>query len=190
MRCPHCQYFTRTVAGWKVHVALSRKCLNIRQRQTDAQPQPQAEVSDAESLSSESSSSSSNSPLLPSRNPFFKFFKRNRKDRRPDLGASHSRTSLNSASTSTSESVDVPKGPIKDFHPTAADTYGRGKTILEEIHHSDQFAKQRNGNIYYPFVSKEDWEVAAWLIESGLSMAEIDKFLNLPFVSEMSSASL
>ncbi len=58
-------------------------------------------------------------------------------------------------------------------------------TVLEEIRKSDQFAEQRWGNIYYPFASKEDWEVAAWLIESGLSMGEIDKFLKLAFVSRI-----
>lgn len=141
---------------------------------------------DSDSSSSSSSSSSSNSPLLPSKNPFFKFFQRYRKDRRPDLHTdfSHSTTSVDTAGhDSNASSLDLPKEPIKEFHPTAADTYGVGKTVLDEIHESDQFAKQRGENVYFPFASKEDWEMGAWLIQSGLSMAEIDKFLKLSIVS-------
>jgi len=28
-------------------------------------------------------------------------------------------------------------------------------------------------NLYYPFASKQDWEMASWLLRSGLSMAAV-----------------
>lgn len=188
MRCPHCNSYTKTNTGWKIHLALSKKCRRVREEKACALAQEAH--SDLESSSSSSSSSSlpsssSDSPLLPSRNPFFKFLKRNRKDRIPhrQWNYSGSRTSFDSVNTgSSAASTDLPKEPFEEFHPVAADTYGTGKTVMEQIQHSDQYAKQRDRNIYHPFVSKEDWEMAAWLIESGLSMAEIDKFLHLTIV--------
>lgn len=187
MRCPHCNTFTKTNTGWKVHFALSQKCRKIRAQKANAQAEDAN--SDKESLSSSSSSSSSdssNSPLLPSRNPLFKFLRRNRRGRLPDRRSdgSGSRSSFDSADSITS-STDPPIEPFVEFHPTAADTYGRGKTTLDDVCDSDQFAEQRKGNMFHPFVSEEDWGVAAWLIESGLSMGEIDKFLKLTFVSSI-----
>jgi len=38
------------------------------------------------------------------------------------------------------------------------------------------------GNYYYPFASEEEWSLAIWLDESSLSLADIDKFLKLPYV--------
>ena len=46
---------------------------------------------------------------------------------------------------------------------------------------SDDFADQRQKNLYYPFASKEDWEMAAFLLRSGMSMALIDDFLKLHY---------
>jgi hypothetical protein len=50
----------------------------------------------------------------------------------------------------------------------------------------DDFAEERKKNLYYPFASKEEWEIAAFLLRSGMSMALIDDFLKLQFVSSIS----
>lgn len=68
-----------------------------------------------------------------------------------------------------------------DDHPTAAADKGKGKNILEHISLS-YFVEQRRTNVYYPFRNKDDWEVAAFLSNSSLSMAEIDTLLSLSFV--------
>lgn len=141
--CPHCKKLLRTTVGVKVHIALSKKCRAIRE-------QKEEEDTDSESFSTSSTSSSldSDSPLLPSRNPFFKFFKCYRKDRtsrttQQPSERSDSRSSLDSANSSSLSTADLPSEPFLEFHPTAADTYGRGKTVFEEMHESDQFAEQR-----------------------------------------------
>ena len=46
----------------------------------------------------------------------------------------------------------------------------------------DQFAEHRKINMYYPFASRQDWEVGSLLLRSGLSMAGIDSFLSLELV--------
>ena len=47
----------------------------------------------------------------------------------------------------------------------------------------DQYVKERKTNLYYPFASWDEWELAAFLLRSDLSMASIDSFLSLKLVS-------
>ncbi|KAG2060015.1 hypothetical protein BDR06DRAFT_842001, partial [Suillus hirtellus] len=37
----------------------------------------------------------------------------------------------------------------------------------------------------YPFSCKQDWEIASWLLHSGLSMGKIDSFLSLKMVRDL-----
>ena len=83
---------------------------------------------------------------------------------------------------------DVP-GPTNDgnpffqeFYPGASRTFGTGQTFID-IFDSDKFAEQREQFPYYPFSSKHEWELASFLLRSGLSMAAIDKFFKLQLVS-------
>lgn len=64
----------------------------------------------------------------------------------------------------------------------AAHEWGGGKTFMGNFD-LDDFADERKKNLYYPFASKEDWEMAAFLLRSGMSMALIDDFLKLQIVS-------
>lgn len=68
------------------------------------------------------------------------------------------------------------------YHPHAGETYGHGLTFLDTFN-GDPFAEHRKENIYYPFASRADWEVALFLLRSPLSKAEIDRFLKLGLVS-------
>ncbi len=78
--------------------------------------------------------------------------------------------------------------PREEF-PNAAHDWGAGKTFMGSFD-SDDFADQCQKNLYYPFASKEDWEMAAFLLRSGMSMALIDDFLKLQFVSTSLSSAL
>lgn len=69
-----------------------------------------------------------------------------------------------------------------DIFPGAGDTYGSGKTFMDNFH-SDHYAADRLNNIYYPFRNRSEWELASWLLRSGLSMRAIDDFLALELVS-------
>jgi len=46
----------------------------------------------------------------------------------------------------------------------------------------DQYSSFRKENLYYPFASWVDWQLASWLLCSHLSMAAIDSFLSLELV--------
>jgi hypothetical protein len=65
----------------------------------------------------------------------------------------------------------------------AAYGWGSGETFMDKFD-NDDFAEQRKTNLYYPFASKDDWEMAAFLLRSGMSMALIDDFLKLQLVSK------
>lgn len=86
------------------------------------------------------------------------------------------------ADNADSVNADAMGSMYRDEFPHAAHEWGPGKTFMEDFD-LDDFADQREANLYYPFASKEDWEIAAFLLRSGMSMALIDDFLNLRFVS-------
>lgn len=71
--------------------------------------------------------------------------------------------------------------PIIKEYPGAAQTYGKGKAFLDDFN-ADAYAEQHAINLYYPFSTKEEWELALFLLVSGMSMATITKFLSLKLV--------
>jgi len=66
--------------------------------------------------------------------------------------------------------------------PDASWTFGCGRTFMD-VFDQDQFADIRKDQLYYPFASKEEWELASFLLRSCMSMAAIDRFLKLSLVS-------
>lgn len=73
-------------------------------------------------------------------------------------------------------------GPCRDVFPDAAKVFGKGSTFMDRFD-DDENASMREDNLFYPFASREDWELASWLSRSSLSMASIDSFLSLELVS-------
>ncbi|KAJ3515847.1 hypothetical protein NLJ89_g1501 [Agrocybe chaxingu] len=70
------------------------------------------------------------------------------------------------------------KGFFSESYPHASTTFGQGETFMD-LFNSDEHAGKRQENIYYPFASKAEWELASYLLRSGLSMTAIDNFLKL-----------
>ncbi|KAJ7746028.1 hypothetical protein B0H16DRAFT_1321423, partial [Mycena metata] len=75
-------------------------------------------------------------------------------------------------------------GPTKDFYEGAAETFDGGETFQDKFQ-QDRYAKQRETNLHYPFASSGEWELAAFLNGSGLSLAKTEQFLKLPLVGRM-----
>jgi hypothetical protein len=78
-------------------------------------------------------------------------------------------------------SLDQPCLPHVKF-PGAAKTYSRGATFMDWFH-NDPYSGFRASNIYYPFKGKDEWELASFLLSSGLPMKKVDEFLRLKMVS-------
>ena len=68
-----------------------------------------------------------------------------------------------------------------DF-PDASFVYSCSNGFMGNFY-DDTHAEERASNIYFPFQSKGEWEVASFLSSSGLSMKRIDEFLSLSMVS-------
>lgn len=69
-----------------------------------------------------------------------------------------------------------------ETYPGAAQTYGKGDNFMSGFD-GDQYAGMREENLYYPWASRPEWELAAFLLRSSLSMAAIDQLLTLDLVS-------
>jgi hypothetical protein len=67
--------------------------------------------------------------------------------------------------------------------------FGNGETYLD-LFNEDEYADARQTNLYYPFASKPEWELASFLLKSDLSRVAIDQFLKLQLVSTMQSIEL
>ena len=65
-----------------------------------------------------------------------------------------------------------------DTFPGAVKIFASGVTFMDRFD-ANQLSNFHSTNLYYPFASCEEWELAAWLLRSGLSMRAIDAFLKL-----------
>ena len=74
--------------------------------------------------------------------------------------------------------------PFVEKFPGAAQTFGRAPTFMD-LFDADLHADKRKRHPYYPFASKEEWQLASFLLCSDLSMNAIDKFLKLELVSKL-----
>ncbi|KAI6009068.1 hypothetical protein BKA83DRAFT_4505299 [Pisolithus microcarpus] len=66
----------------------------------------------------------------------------------------------------------------------AAIVYRIGDTFLRRFD-MDRHALHRQTNMYYPFANLGDWEMANFLLQSNLSMREIDSYLSLSMTKKM-----
>lgn len=61
-------------------------------------------------------------------------------------------------------------------------SYGPANTILDNIRINDTFAEERKHNLYYPFASNADWQVASWLSRLNVPLELLDEFFRLDYV--------
>ncbi|KAJ7922514.1 hypothetical protein B0H13DRAFT_2230452 [Mycena leptocephala] len=83
------------------------------------------------------------------------------------------------------EDAPVPdEGPVKDYYPGTAKTCGRGDTFMDGFH-KDEYASERERNLYYPFASAEEWELAAFITKCNMTIADTNEFLKLRLTARM-----
>jgi hypothetical protein len=92
-------------------------------------------------------------------------------------------SSRSSPPASTSQNPEDKQNPFNiKKHPTSGSVYGRGETFMDQCD-KDRFTEMRKGHLYYPFASRDEWELASFLLRSRLSMAAMDRFLKLKLVN-------
>ncbi|KAG1905174.1 uncharacterized protein F5891DRAFT_1183113 [Suillus fuscotomentosus] len=77
---------------------------------------------------------------------------------------------------------DIPDGNKVHAEPTLA--YEDSYTFLG-LFDADENSVYQKTNLYYLFSSRQDWQLAAWLLHSGLSMGKIDSFLSLEMIKDL-----
>lgn len=70
---------------------------------------------------------------------------------------------------------------IIEHFPGAATSFGLGTTFLD-LFNEDPYASQRVHNLYFPFKSKDEWQLVRFLLRCRLTMQEVDEFVNLHLV--------
>ncbi|KAH7918561.1 hypothetical protein BV22DRAFT_1024408 [Leucogyrophana mollusca] len=73
---------------------------------------------------------------------------------------------------------EVGHGEEIEWFEGVGKTFGVGETFMDSFD-GDLHAGERGDNLFYPFASGDEWEKAAWLVRSGLSMSKIDEYLSL-----------
>ncbi|KAJ4492500.1 hypothetical protein C8R41DRAFT_919803 [Lentinula lateritia] len=76
------------------------------------------------------------------------------------------------------DQAETDSGPYQIPFPNASQIVGQGATFMDDFN-DDRFADERGTNLYYPFASRPEWETASFLLNSSLSMQEIDIYLKL-----------
>jgi hypothetical protein len=88
-------------------------------------------------------------------------------------------------------SVDPSAGPcpgtLRDYHPNVPVTHPGGENHLQKMDHDIHATICHTENLYYPFVSKAEFDLGYWLSEGALSQKEVDVFLHLEHVSCMTT---
>ena len=83
------------------------------------------------------------------------------------------------------QNLEADNSFYEELHPQGSRSRpvdNKGLTFLE-LFDKDKYAEQRTRNLYFPFASEEEWQLAAFLLKSGLSMSSIGEFLKLKLVS-------
>jgi len=70
------------------------------------------------------------------------------------------------------------------FYTGAAKIWDNGETFID-IFNDDEHAEKRKENLYYPFATYQEWELAAFLLKSDLSMVATNDFLRLQLASDI-----
>ncbi|KAG2158271.1 uncharacterized protein EDB93DRAFT_1238045 [Suillus bovinus] len=74
---------------------------------------------------------------------------------------------------------------LEEKYEGARACYSENGSTFWDVFNADEFAEYRKDNLFYPFASKEEWEVADYLLRSSLSMAAIDEFLRLHMIQNL-----
>jgi hypothetical protein len=79
--------------------------------------------------------------------------------------------------TMTTQNIDGLSRALKNFKAGAV--FGSSRTSFASIRERQQ---QRELELWAPFETKQDWEFAKWIIESGTGNKDVDKLLKLESV--------
>ncbi|KAG1846272.1 hypothetical protein F4604DRAFT_1595105 [Suillus subluteus] len=74
---------------------------------------------------------------------------------------------------------------LEEKYEGAGACYSENGLTFLDVFDANEFAEYRKDNLFYPFASKEEWEVADYLLRPSLSMAAINEFLRLRMIQNL-----
>jgi hypothetical protein len=75
----------------------------------------------------------------------------------------------------------VPSELLTEYYVGAAEVTGYTQPQWEKVLELQQ--KRGGGNVYHPFESQAEWELATWIHDTSLAMSDIDAYVKLKHVS-------
>ncbi|KIK18560.1 hypothetical protein PISMIDRAFT_14270 [Pisolithus microcarpus 441] len=79
---------------------------------------------------------------------------------------------------SLEEQPAPPAGKFVETYKGSSEAFPGRKSFMNAFR-DDQYAGERQNNLYFPFASQEEWQFASWLLCSRLSLTAIDSLLVL-----------
>ncbi|KAG2125423.1 hypothetical protein DEU56DRAFT_892650 [Suillus clintonianus] len=73
---------------------------------------------------------------------------------------------------------------VTDHFPEPPLAFDEGYTFLR-LFDADENSIYRKTNLYYPFSGRREWQLAAWILRSGLSMEKINSLLALEMIGDL-----
>ena len=86
-------------------------------------------------------------------------------------------TSMNSETHMGQASSDT----FVETYEGCSEAFPGGKSFMDNFR-QDKHASKRQENLYFPFVSQEEWQLALWLLHLHLRLSAIDSLLSLDIV--------
>ncbi|KAG1900849.1 uncharacterized protein F5891DRAFT_1188342 [Suillus fuscotomentosus] len=77
----------------------------------------------------------------------------------------------------------------EEWYEGTGTCYSQDGTTFLDLFDTNEYANCRKDNLFYPFASRNEWEVADFLLRSLLSMAAINEFLALSMIRELNLSS-
>ncbi len=178
-RAPLCQRTFKGARGLSIHHSHSAPCIAwYKAQRGDLSRSPSEAVNEPDAPSSPLPWTSISCPPLVSSAP-----RRNRPVTIEEIDSDDG-LGVDDCFSETSDDGPSATKSYTEFHPTAGKTFGKGRTIMQEI--DDDSTPETKANIFHPFISRQDFEMAAWLSQSNVTMSQIDDFLKLPYVCSTS----
>jgi hypothetical protein len=74
---------------------------------------------------------------------------------------------------------------VEEWFKDVGTCYSQDGIIFLDLFDTDEYVDCRKDNLFYPFASRNKWEVANFLLWSSLSMAAINEFLALSIICNL-----
>lgn len=161
--CPYCAMQATSEAGLKSHTTQSKACL---EKLLPSLNDPLSDVPMADAMHSDFSNNDN--------------FNMDLDEVPPDPIRGPPRRRSVSIEEVEDEETPSPQAPqFFDDFPGAAEVLGEAWTSFEELR---QGQLDRNEEPWGPFENEEEWELARWIMRSGVSQSHTDTLLKLPIV--------